>query len=92
MDHVSLSIAFNSGIATVLAMKYCEHLSSRAGLWKLVVFIATIFVANMALMLDRFSLEEAAMRASSVAVGFIAVVFVMATLHARRRERRKASH
>ncbi|MDH0868069.1 hypothetical protein [Mitsuaria sp. GD03876] len=91
MDHVSLSIALNSGIATVLATKYCEHLSSRAGLWKLVAFITAIFMANMALMLDRFALEEAAMRASSIAVGFIAYVFVMATIHARRRERQKTS-
>lgn len=91
MDNVALSIALNSGVATVVAMKYCEHLSSRAGLGKLVAFIAAIFAANTALMLDRFPLEEAAMRASSIAVGFIACVFVMATIRARHRERQRAS-
>jgi hypothetical protein len=84
MHNINWSIFLNSGLFVFLSIRFSAHLTSRQGLAKLIVFIAAIFAANFFLLRDRYSVDDAALRASSIAVGFIALVFVMSAIRASR--------
>lgn len=90
MDNTTLSILIGSGPAVFIAVRYCDHLASRAGLFKLICFLGCIFAIEGILMLDRFDYEEATRRASAIAVGYLAAIFVMAAINAHKRDKEKA--
>ncbi len=82
MNNMTLSILLNSGPFVFLGIRYSEYFAARRGVAKLVAFIATIFAANFLLLRDRYSIDESALRASSIAVAYLAMVFVMAAIRA----------
>lgn len=74
---MEIQILINSGIFVVIMVRFASQMVCRDGLWKLILFLATVLSINAVLMVEKFGLAMAIYKAAMIAVGFLAgVVFI----------------
>ena len=91
MDNISFSILANSGLFTFLSLRHGEALVAPSGRWKFGALVTFAFWMNLALMLDRFPLDEATYRAMHVSSSFIVLALVGASTGRKKQSNRKPS-
>lgn len=89
MQNSEIETFLNSLVFIYVMVRHADHLGSPAGRLALVAFLLLVFGVNAILMLDRFAVLEAVVRASGIAVLMGAGVFFLANWNARRNRRRQ---